>query len=1024
MACSKYLSTKETTHSARVSRLLVDLCTDLFRDILKNNVTEIQFPLVLQREQSILIPILNKAQRENLFPRSGSFIGTYQEFDLSLLYILLRNVSGIKPHKKGWSKSPDPLDRSLSANIDRIREIRNAYFGHAARTFITDVQFHKLWQNLTIIIKELEKSLPGGCTTYSDAANMIKYVTMDPEQEKMFLDIIDQCHHTIEDLKDTLSNTEREIVFENTNAVLMAHRQKVIIRTTGVQTTINKLRESHIVILTGKGGTGKTTTAYQIMCEMSDPSLESPYTPVLIKYPNQWDKIINSSYRYIVYLDDIFGLTNLDTGAVEKWQYLLDMIFSCAKVGNIRVLIGLRKNILDEVRICCAHAILQDENIVDISSVENFTMKDKADMLDAYEKSCSFKVSEQSGDLFSDYTKKNGFNAFYKFSEYQKMVMLNANPYYGFPLTCFQFFSRRDFFQLGPSYFHHPDERLFQVIEDMRRSKCGKRLEKVKYCVLCYVFINGMIDTINISETMLKNICKKLMIVDTFLIDIKDALNDLNGLFLSHVTNHRYAFSHESILETVMVSFGQIAPEIVIKHCSRRKLRELIRTQNYKPRLGEVVLKISRHYYEELAQRLLRGDNGDSEEVKNISLVAFNIIQYPGCNDSEFVSVFCNRKMSDRLSLLFHCVFEDVILYSFFKNTVLLQELLERYGPHHNSPTSHMKEPNFQISVQQIENVLKDVFVHYDKLALSIILTYICRYRNHPCVTYVPCLRGLLHMKIHGSLTVLHHCTIHGWADLVEVILQMHKPTKTNHNWSVLHLAAYAGRPLLLKRFIDLGVDMTERTSEGFSVLQAALLGVRYGNQDISFPSHTANYVSFSNEFAIISLSFPESKEFETSINMLLTKPAEDIRSDLSMIVDEFKNNIVHYLVMHNYSDILDCLLKYGKEFLSHRNSSALPTALHTGVYLGRREIVEKLWKLGLHPQDSELSLKETLRNGEKFCNKQIFYSKLKNKKCWNDGDREVLDVKLKAIEQIKIAFGDANEFQGVRDFFLKEKLF
>ncbi|XP_062593499.1 uncharacterized protein LOC134254977 [Saccostrea cucullata] len=210
MACSKYISTKETTHAARVSRLLVDPCTDLFRDILRNHVTEIQFPAIILQERNNLNPILNKVQRETLYPKSGTFNGTYADFDLSLLYILLRNISGIPPHQKGWAKTPDPLDRSLSANIDRIREIRNTYCGHAARVSLTDVEFNKLWQDLTIIISELESSLPGGCTTYTDAAKVIKIVTMDPEQEKKFLDEIDKHHQTTDDLKGKIT----EVIIE------------------------------------------------------------------------------------------------------------------------------------------------------------------------------------------------------------------------------------------------------------------------------------------------------------------------------------------------------------------------------------------------------------------------------------------------------------------------------------------------------------------------------------------------------------------------------------------------------------------------------------------------------------------------------------------------------------------------------------------------------------------------------------------------------------------------------------------
>ncbi|XP_062572683.1 E3 ubiquitin-protein ligase DZIP3-like [Saccostrea cucullata] len=196
----KYGSTKEKTHAARVSRLIGDPCSDLFRDILRNHVTEMAFPGVLQREKSNLSPILNRAQRELLYPHKGQFQKTYEDFDLSLLYTLLRNISGINSHSKGWGKPPDPADRSISANIDRIREIRNTYCGHSASVSLSDQDFSNLWQDASVIIAELEKAIPESGTKYSSAAKILKSENMDPEQEEYHLAVIDKQNMIMEDL--------------------------------------------------------------------------------------------------------------------------------------------------------------------------------------------------------------------------------------------------------------------------------------------------------------------------------------------------------------------------------------------------------------------------------------------------------------------------------------------------------------------------------------------------------------------------------------------------------------------------------------------------------------------------------------------------------------------------------------------------------------------------------------------------------------------------------------------------------
>ncbi|XP_062593500.1 uncharacterized protein LOC134254978 [Saccostrea cucullata] len=1099
MACSKYISTRETTNAARVSRLLLDPCTDLFRDILRNHIPETLFSGTLQQEKGVLFPLLHKVHREKLYPKSGYFNGTYGEFDLSLLYILLRNLSGIPPHQKGWAKSPDPSDRSVSANIDRIREIRNTYCGHAVRVSLCDSEFQKLWKELAIMIGELEGSLPGGCTTYTNAAKMIKYDTMDPEQEKTFLDIIDQQNQNVQDLKEvtgvlkeeqemlkskikqerkrrkteqikqqkevfeleniqinqgteisklkheqkrqkfelqtqqrmqrteTLPDSERDNILATTLAVLRnKDLNKVNIRTSGVQNTVEKLRKSHIAILTGKAGTGKTTTAYQVMREMSDPLLEFPFTPVFIKSPEQWDKVINPAYRYIVYLDDIFGSTNQDTGAVEKWKNQFDIMFSCAKTGNIMVLFGLRKNVLDETRKRLEHAIFHDGNIIDISSEENLTMNDKVKMVEVYGDKCKFEASELPGNKFARYSEMNGLNANYKLSFAEKWEILSAKPYYGFPLTYYQFFTRQEFFQLGPSYFHRPNGSLFETIEDMRRSKSGNMIEKVKYCILCYVFIHGNIEPNSVSEALFKTIYEKLRINNILDIEIKDAINDLNGLFLSKLTTkHPYEFSHETILETVLVSFGQLAPEIVIKRCSREKLHELIRSQNYDTKPCEVVLKIPKANYEDLTQRLLRDDDGDGEAIQDTFQVAVDIVRHPACEDPGFVSFFCNRGVSDRLYTVYRILCRRIVVTS-LGHEIVFRELLGRFGPHQENSIQQMDESNFKISIKRIKKVLSCNFNRRN--ALRIIVPYICKYRNRPKIL------SLLRLTTYAGLSILHFCVLHGFEDLVDMILEILTPTVTVDNWSCVHLAAYAGRSSILQKLINLGHDITKRTVDGNSVLQTALLGLRYGAQDVIFPSSLKdNYDYCDSLFRNVSVSFPGSNGFKSILEDLLTKAPEVYESDLYMAVDKYNNNVMHYLVMHNYGDILRCLLKYDKMLVFQRNSSDLPTTLHVAVYLGRPEMVKKLWEEGVRPDNSDLPLMETFNKGSYFTNRVVIFGQrvdvLKEindeiyiKECADVKDNGVFDMKLKAIREVNVIFGRIEEFQSVLSF-LQEKI-
>lgn len=159
-------------------------CTDLFRDILRHYVTEIQMTGRLLENSTKGLLLSNKAilgpdLMEILYPQKGCFTGDYTNFDLSALYRLIRNVSGMPGHQTGWGKPPDPSDRSVSANIDRLREIRNKHCGHCAGKPLKAQAFQTLWNKIETIIEELEKSLPGKSTKYKEDVTKWKTCPLD-----------------------------------------------------------------------------------------------------------------------------------------------------------------------------------------------------------------------------------------------------------------------------------------------------------------------------------------------------------------------------------------------------------------------------------------------------------------------------------------------------------------------------------------------------------------------------------------------------------------------------------------------------------------------------------------------------------------------------------------------------------------------------------------------------------------------------------------------------------------------------
>ena len=177
---SSYAATEKMTNINRVSRLLIGPCTDQLRDLLRYYIPPASFPAVIQRERS-QSHRLSAPQRNLIFPTSGVYSGNYDDMDISLLYILLRNICGIQAHNKDWGNVPDSIDRSVSANIERIRLARNDCSHFTGD--MSNSEFNRIWSSIKAAVVDLDKHLGIG-NKFQKEVDFIRNDTMDPVRDK------------------------------------------------------------------------------------------------------------------------------------------------------------------------------------------------------------------------------------------------------------------------------------------------------------------------------------------------------------------------------------------------------------------------------------------------------------------------------------------------------------------------------------------------------------------------------------------------------------------------------------------------------------------------------------------------------------------------------------------------------------------------------------------------------------------------------------------------------------------------
>nr|XP_022301233.1 uncharacterized protein LOC111109424 isoform X2 [Crassostrea virginica] len=176
-------------------------CTDQFKDVLCSYVAPASFPDIIEREKSRLLPSLTEPQRKLILPNSGVYVANYDDMDISLLYILLRDVCKIQAHKWGWGNTPDSADRSVSANIERIMLARN----HCGCIIggMSNTEFNQVWSEIKAAVVDLDNYIETR-KRYEEKVDFVRNDPMDPVRDKHFRDQL------LEQMKE-IKNTRKEV---------------------------------------------------------------------------------------------------------------------------------------------------------------------------------------------------------------------------------------------------------------------------------------------------------------------------------------------------------------------------------------------------------------------------------------------------------------------------------------------------------------------------------------------------------------------------------------------------------------------------------------------------------------------------------------------------------------------------------------------------------------------------------------------------------------------------------------------
>ncbi|XP_046858129.1 protein TANC2-like [Xenia sp. Carnegie-2017] len=207
---SKLLINKGTNALTKTLQIIINLQSSNLKDKLKD-------PSTKSKLTSLKFKVINKEQWNLLYPSTGS--PDIQNFDISLLTVLLRNICGLTAPHSGWNNLPSSSDSSISANIARIKFYRNKVYGHITTTSVNDSEFEHLWQEISkslvaLGIQQAEIDELKKAPLSPDEANHIEILKNWYEKEKQLIDVTEETKEVVKELKkdfEVMKNKVEEI---------------------------------------------------------------------------------------------------------------------------------------------------------------------------------------------------------------------------------------------------------------------------------------------------------------------------------------------------------------------------------------------------------------------------------------------------------------------------------------------------------------------------------------------------------------------------------------------------------------------------------------------------------------------------------------------------------------------------------------------------------------------------------------------------------------------------------------------
>ncbi|KAK3601029.1 hypothetical protein CHS0354_029249 [Potamilus streckersoni] len=624
---SKYTSTPETRNFAKVCRLFVDLLRDVLWEALTKRILPEDIPEIVRQKKSTLE--LAGRMTDDQYRRickPGGMNVSFEDFDISLLYILLRHLP-LKPKVQGsfkkWGSDDYPDEKHIreTDDIERIRIKRNQLFAHAVKASLSKNEFEKFWTDMEAVVERFDRRLSTDLKSemevilkddkfeeeyiedfkkqkeydletrqlaleaIKEAAEAKKVASKGLEKIKKQIDEtgrkVDEASKKVDDLQkdvkekkkdaeqkpnDTLQNMldkTREKLEDLKSEKAFFHQTKEFNQAKDL--LLNKPR-GYTVFLSGNPGEGKTTAGHMLLLEMQN----SRKRCLILNEPGDV-RFVSPDHVDIIFVDDIFGNVCYDDHLNGLWKRHYEDLKKWKKSKKVSFIFTSRELILRECRLKLDKEDFYDRDGFILLSSKELNEEEKAKIL--VKQLNRNKVLKESFPLKND--------------ELAKCYKEFTSPF-GFPLCCKVFSSSKVYLKQKSKFFSRPLKALEAGINELWETDANKPMfialaavwmsnEKEESSELDSlhrrILVQRRLSLSNFDTQKLDTVARNLNVYLAKTFSIDELFEKLNGVYLIHHKQSSwqpegYAFSHEVIEEAFGRVLAWTKPNIAVQYGS------------------------------------------------------------------------------------------------------------------------------------------------------------------------------------------------------------------------------------------------------------------------------------------------------------------------------------------------------------------------------------------------------------------------------------------------------------------------